>query len=670
MKPYSTRSFLASARIGDDARPTPTNFWSGHQPHGSLAIDAAWTPPGVEPENQYVLQKIIYDAEIFDPALYYSARSRSGVPLGRLPVVEDGLHIPARTEASFNSLINAFFERSWSRHTSLRRIACVLETSGPATLTLHRTGSLQYPVESRAVSGDHELTIFDIDLDLPTPQQLGSLYLTITDVGENFTLHDGAWTTPLAPERAVALDIVFCTFNKVPYVRRNLRSLAAIHDAVPEIRRIHVVDQGNDRVAAAIADDPVLDSLRRSGALSIVEQENLGGAGGFTRGVMESLSSELESHILLLDDDIVLEPRILQRLVALIGYSRDNPIIGGHMLDLYRPTRAAACAETFDFENGGCQRLPPYDFDCRHPESLAQMCEMDQPTYNAWWFCCFPREIFERRGLPLPFFIRTDDAEFGVRATSAGEKLIQLPGIFVWHKPFDAKQIAWMSYYSLRNDLILCNIAAPQARRLDKRYSYHFWNALKAFRYDEALATCLAIEHYLLGPEKLFDALPERHKSLLAALAPVAAPKLSLACAQRPDPAPRETLPPRMPSFLKDALCIYWSFIHGLVGDGDFSAATAKTIYHDRLSWPWTYGERGVVVHDPHEGEYHLYKRDSRMAWALALRFLRAMRAWRRNARRLREAYAEAAPAYSSWESWETILGREIPRTPAKDIAS
>lgn len=668
MQSYSARSFFTAAKIGG-VRPAASNHRAAAQPRVSLLPDDMTVSPGPEPETQARLQGLVFDGEVFDSALYYLARSRSGVPLGKLPADEEGLHVPVRAEVSFNSLLNAFFERNWTRHTSLRRISCVVETSGPATLTLHRTGNIAYPVESRAVSGARTLTTFDIDLDLPTPQQLGLLYLTITDVGDHFTLHGGAWTTPEAPARAVALDIVFCTFNKVSYVRRNLRSLAAIHGAIPEIRRIHVVDQGSDSVAAAVADDPELDSLRRAGVLSIIEQENLGGAGGFTRGVMESLSSEKSTHVLLLDDDIVIEPRILQRLVALIGYSRDNPIIGGHMLDLYRPTRAVACAEMFDLENGGCQRLPPFDFDCRHPENLVHMCEISQPTYNAWWFCCFPREIFERRGLPMPFFIRTDDAEFGVRATRAGEKLIQLPGIFVWHKPFDAKQIAWMSYYSLRNDLILCNIAAPNAQQLEKRYRYHFWNAIKAFRYDEALATCLAIEHYLLGPEKLFEGLPDRHRGLLAALAPLTAPKLELARAQRPDPAPRETLPPRMPSFFKDALCIYWNFIHGLGGNGAFSATKAKTIYHDRLSWPWTYGERGVVVHDPHEGDYRLYQRDSRMAWTLARRFLRAMRMWRQNATRLREAYAASAPAFSTWESWETILGREIPRATGKDAA-
>jgi len=668
MQPQSSSRFLVADKTSG-AQPPLTGSFPGSQRYGAPLRSKTSIASETAPVSCHELQRMIFGSEIFDPAVYYSATSHASVPLGRLPVDDEGLHIPPRAEVSFNSLLNAFFETYWFEHTPLRKIALVLETSGSATLTLHRAGHSAYPIQSYSVAGGRTFTTFDIDLDMPTPRMLGLLYLTITDVGENFTLHCGEWSVRQPPNRSVALDIVFCTFNKVPFIRENLRALAQICKDTPQIHRIHVIDQGSDSVRVVIADDPELESLRRIGDLRIVEQENLGGAGGFTRGIMESLASDHASHILLLDDDIVIEPQILQRLINLLGHARDNPIIGGQMLDLYRPAWVAACAETFDFENGGCQRLHPFDFDCRQSENLVKMCEITQPTYNAWWFCCFPREIFERHGLPLPFFIRTDDAEFGVRATCAGEKLIQMPGICVWHKPFDAKQIAWMSYYSLRNDLILCNIAAPGATSLDKRYHHHFWNAIKAFRYDEALATCLAIEHYILGPEIIFSGLTKRHREVLAALASVTAPKISLSNLQRVDSSPRETLPSWLPSFLKDALCIYWTFIHGLPGNGDFSSARAKTIHYDRLSWPWTYGERGVVVHDPHERENRLYQRDSRTAWKLAGRFLKAMHEWRRNEARVRKAYAESASTFSTWESWEKVFGRKVARAPFKEAA-
>ena len=39
--------------------------------------------------------------------------------------------------------------------------------------------------------------------------------------------------------------------------------------------------------------------------------------------------------------------------------------------------------------------------------------------YNAWWMCLIPRAVAEDVGLPLPLFIKWDDAEYGLRARGA-----------------------------------------------------------------------------------------------------------------------------------------------------------------------------------------------------------------------------------------------------------
>lgn len=65
------------------------------------------------------LQHFIFGEELLEPALYYVARSRVGVPLGRLRADRAGLHTPPRAEVSFASLLNAFFERHWVEQTSL-----------------------------------------------------------------------------------------------------------------------------------------------------------------------------------------------------------------------------------------------------------------------------------------------------------------------------------------------------------------------------------------------------------------------------------------------------------------------------------------------------------------------------------------------------------------------
>ena len=35
--------------------------------------------------------------------------------------------------------------------------------------------------------------------------------------------------------------------------------------------------------------------------------------------------------------------------------------------------------------------------------------------YAGWWYCVIPTATIEREGLPLPLFVRSDDAEYALR---------------------------------------------------------------------------------------------------------------------------------------------------------------------------------------------------------------------------------------------------------------
>ncbi len=62
-----------------------------------------------------------------------------------------------------------------------------------------------------------------------------------------------------------------------------------------------------------------------------------------------------------------------------------------------------------------------------------------ESDYTGWWFCLIPREVITRVGLPLPLFLKFDDAEFGLRARAAGIPTIGLPGVAVWHEGWAEK---------------------------------------------------------------------------------------------------------------------------------------------------------------------------------------------------------------------------------------
>ena len=79
--------------------------------------------------------------------------------------------------------------------------------------------------------------------------------------------------------------------------------------------------------------------------------------------------------------------------------------------------------------------------------------------------CLFPREVLEQLGLPLPLFIKWDDAEYSLRALAArASDRHACPASAIWHMPWADKNDStdWTAYFHLRNRLV---VAALHSRR-------------------------------------------------------------------------------------------------------------------------------------------------------------------------------------------------------------
>src|SRR5699024_10487381 len=111
------------------------------------------------------------------------------------------------------------------------------------------------------------------------------------------------------------------------YCVSTLETLAGSEAALSVIDRVVVVDQGDrlvadeERFAAAAA------SLGER--LRVVRQRNLGGSGGFSRGMLETLGRPDSDFVLLLDDDVTLEPESVFRAVQFARFARRPTIVGG-----------------------------------------------------------------------------------------------------------------------------------------------------------------------------------------------------------------------------------------------------------------------------------------------------------------------------------------------------
>ena len=74
------------------------------------------------------------------------------------------------------------------------------------------------------------------------------------------------------------------TMNKVPYCLDNIRTIAEDSGYLRELLDVmYVIDQGSDRLRDHAGElDPLQETLGEQ--LQIIEQGNIGGSGGFSRG--------------------------------------------------------------------------------------------------------------------------------------------------------------------------------------------------------------------------------------------------------------------------------------------------------------------------------------------------------------------------------------------------
>ncbi|MGI3166847.1 glycosyltransferase [Pseudooceanicola sp. 200-1SW] len=439
------------------------------------------------------------------------------------------------TRLDFGTWFNSFYLGFWAAHTR----------SGALTLRLSFHGALRISVELRRGGAPPRLLARQevegagapFVLPLPPAGEEGRLALVLECLGP-VRLVEVAFCTGTAPA-PVRLSIGICTFNREDKLRDTLDNLARIRASLPELVDIVLVNQG-----AALSAPETRAALDRAGA-RLIPQPNLGGAGGFTRGLAEALASPADpTHHLLMDDDIALDPRIIRRLTEALAYARPDRALGGAMLETERPRvlheAGARLRRGWGVASFGTGR------PLGREETLSLFDRVAPADYNGWWFCAVPLAAVRRIGLPLPLFIRGDDIEYGCRLGAAGVASVTLPGCAVWHDAFAGKARPWLTYYDYRN--LLVNAALyPQVATPPRPVEVlgALFARLLCHQYGMAEAVRQAVSDYLDGPRAVDrQPLPARHAILSARFGQEDGAPLTLGAEGPPPPGERRGAPP------------------------------------------------------------------------------------------------------------------------------
>ena len=312
-------------------------------------------------------------------------------------------------------------------------------------------------------------------------------------------VYEGEYGTDIEEDkiRHVSLHLATTTFKKEEYITSNIKLLKetvlAGNDSLAEHLWVHVVDNGRTLPVEEIETEHV----------SVHRNLNTGGAGGFTRGMLESLDhKEKPTHVLLMDDDVMILPESLRRtynLLSLVRPEYEDHFISGAML---------AFEEMFCFyedigyvnEEGAYGPLKGKE-DLRRIDAVLRNDEMiPQPknAYAGWWFCCIPVKFVRKDNLPIPVFVRGDDVEYSLRNKA---RFITLSGICIWHMGFTNKFNGAMEFYQVHRNSLMLQAVSGVCQNVDfmDRIRKLIRVNLLRFNYDGAEQLMDSIEDYMKG---------------------------------------------------------------------------------------------------------------------------------------------------------------------------
>jgi galactofuranosylgalactofuranosylrhamnosyl-N-acetylglucosaminyl-diphospho-decaprenol beta-1,5/1,6-galactofuranosyltransferase len=492
------------------------------------------------------------------------AETQSSVRFGRgLPAYLAGEAGPRRSAAisegrrvSFATYFNAFPASYWRRWTVVDRVTLRIRLAGESTVVLYRSAARghSFPVETIRVETDEPETI-ERTLTLAPFIDGGWYWFDIVAGPRGTTLIEADWAVPTGPGRAAPgrISLGITTVNRPHFMLDQLRTLGEAPELLDLIDAVYVVDQGT----TALADHPdFADAAKKAGdRLQVIRQDNLGGSGGFSRAMDETLRAGRSDYLLILDDDISLEPEGVLRAVAFADLARRPTIVGGHMFSMYDRSVLHAFAEAVAPRTWWWGTAPNtkarHDFGRRNLQNTPWLHRRADSDYNGWWMCLIPARIIKEIGLAVPAFIKWDDAEYALRASKSGYPTVSMPGVAAWHVPWADKNDAldWQAYYHLRNRLLVALLHSPFRRggSLVAESAERQLQNLLSMQYSTAAIRLLAIEDVLSGPAHL-------HRDLRTTMARLAELRRRFSDAQ--DAPDLESFPPprrKPPDNLKDS---------------------------------------------------------------------------------------------------------------------
>ncbi|KKS54536.1 MAG: glycosyl transferase [Candidatus Magasanikbacteria bacterium GW2011_GWA2_42_32] len=188
----------------------------------------------------------------------------------------------------------------------------------------------------------------------------------------------------------------------------------------------------------------------------IESQKNLNAAGGRNLG-MKNVSKE-SSYLILMDDDVVIEPDTISNLYKAINARPEYAAATGKVLFLEKPTVVQLAGSSVGL-------LTSFNYANTGPDDG----RFDQPCDSfAGGAILIKREVADKVGFYDEVYPRLyEDADYSVRIIRTGKRILYVPSARIYHKAhiLDKKSATdrWLSgaYFASRNKIIFMSKFSP-----------------------------------------------------------------------------------------------------------------------------------------------------------------------------------------------------------------
>ena len=578
--------------------------------------------------------------------------------------------------AEFFTYFNAFSLAKWKKYTNVGKVYLQLRCKGSFKIRLYghfRNGSEiakemyeEYSFFLKELTEIHipipddtkaERVGFQFDVIAPN-KELQDYYKEngITEY-PGMCIESGGWYTNVNDEfiNNINISIASTTFKKENFIIGNIdvleRELFYSGEPCAEHYHLKIIDNGRT----------LEPEKYNSEHIRIYPNENVGGAGGYTRGMLESLDDTdfKATHVLLMDDDVMVMPEAFIRtysLLALVKPEYKERFVSGAMLDYDRMNFQHEDVGYVHKENGSYGPNKPgremhlWNSVFENEEDI----EFHENSYAGWWYCCIPVSKIRANKMPVPLFIRGDDVEFSL-ANHA--EFLTLNGICIWHKGFANKFNANLELYMVHRNSLIIQAMSGICTDIDfiERIDGFFKSNLCRLAYNNCELLLDSIEEFSKGPDFMLtpqgEVIMKSHAAKNEKMQPVSSVWEAPVDFGRVYRYEERKL-------TDEEKMLYEETYNGqTLPDFMLKKGTTAVIAYDWFDDPAKqYLAEQILAVNPYDHTVCLRKRDKKRFEELITRYKRVMSYYEQNKENIEEKYRKAAATLQSADFWRSYL--------------